>query len=84
MTLTSGERVEEVVKFKDLKVVINPKGSMEEEVRMEISRKLKMASYEKVVIPTTVYGFKTWSLSVRKTLRCSRWCLRNICGTRSA
>ena len=50
-----------------------------------ISREVKRELYERVVIPTVVYGSKTWSLSAqerRKIEVFEMMCLRNICGIR--
>ena len=50
-----------------------------------ISREVKRELYERVVIPTVVYGSETWSLSAqerRKIEVFEMMCLRNICGIR--
>ena len=50
-----------------------------------ISREVKRELYERVVIPTVVYGSETWSLSAqerRKIELFEMMCLRNICGIR--
>ena len=50
-----------------------------------ISREAKRYLYEKVVIPTVVYGSETWSLSAQKRREIEVFgmmCLRSICGTR--
>ena len=50
-----------------------------------ISRELKREVYERVVIPTMVYGSETWSLSAqerRKIEVFEMMCLRNIYGIR--
>ena len=50
-----------------------------------ISREVKGELYERVVIPTVVYGWETWSLSAqerRKIEVFEMMCLRNICGIR--
>ena len=50
-----------------------------------ISRELKRELYERVVIPSVVYGSETWSLSAqerRKIQVFEMMCLRNICGIR--
>ena len=48
-----------------------------------VSREVKRELYERVVIPTVVYGSETWSLSAqerRKIEVFKMMCLRNICG----
>ena len=50
-----------------------------------IPREIKRELYERVVIPTVVYGSKTWALSAqerRKIEVFEMMCLRNICGIR--
>ena len=50
-----------------------------------ISREVKLEIYERVVIPTVVYGSETWSLSAQERSRIEVFemmCLRNICGLR--
>ena len=50
-----------------------------------IFREVKRELYERVVIPTVVYGSETWSLSAqerRKIEVFEMMCLRNICGLR--
>ena len=50
-----------------------------------IFREVKRELYERVVIPTVVYGSDTWALSgqVRRKMEvCEMMCLRNICGIR--
>ena len=50
-----------------------------------ISREVKRELYERVVIPTVVYGSDTWSLIAqgrRKIEVYEMMCLRNICGIR--
>ena len=48
-----------------------------------ISREVKRELYERIVIPTRVYGSETWSLSAqerRKIEVFEMMCLRNMCG----
>ena len=50
-----------------------------------MSREVKLELYERVVIPTVVYGSGTWQLSAhegRKIRILKMMCLRNICGIR--
>ena len=50
-----------------------------------ISREVKRELYERVVIPTVVYGSETWLLSAqerRKLQVFEMMCLSNICGIR--
>ena len=46
-----------------------------------ISREVKRELYERVVIPTVVYGSETWSLSAQERIKIGVFemmCLRNI------
>ena len=50
-----------------------------------ISIEVKRELYERVVIPTVVYGWETWALSAqerRKIEVFEMMCLRNMCGIR--
>ena len=50
-----------------------------------ISREVKRELYERVVVPTMVYGSETWSLSAqekRKIEAFEMMCLRKVCGIR--
>ena len=50
-----------------------------------LSREVKLELYERVVIPTVVYGSEMWSLSAserRKIEVFEMMCLRNICDIR--
>ena len=48
-----------------------------------MSREVKRELYERVVIPTVVYGSETWSLGIqerRKIEVFQMMCLRHMCG----
>ena len=50
-----------------------------------VSREVKRELYERVVIPTVVYGSETWSLSAQERRNIEVFemiCLRKICGIR--
>ena len=50
-----------------------------------ISREVKLELYERVVIPTVLYGSGTWQLSAHEEIKIrilKMMCLRNICGIR--
>ena len=49
------------------------------------SREVKRGLYERIVIPTVVYGSETWSLSAKERSKIEVFemmCLRNTCGIR--
>ena len=55
------------------------------EREFDIQRSKKRELYERVVIPTVVYGSETWSLSTLESRKIELFevmCLRNICGIR--
>ena len=50
-----------------------------------LSREVKRELYERVVMPTMLYGSETWSLGAQERIKLKvveMMCLRNICGIR--